>query len=91
MVKDNFIQLTPDEVSQSGAIWNQKANSMVDWEVVIGFVVGKATATLGADGLTFWYTKRPGKIGNISVVALLTGTRFGVWQPGQLERCRHIL
>lgn len=41
-----------------------QAVAMTSWEVVLGFVIGKYTADLGADGLAFWYTKNRGSIGS---------------------------
>eukprot|EP01127_Copromyxa_protea_P006189 TRINITY_DN15_c0_g2_i2.p1 TRINITY_DN15_c0_g2~~TRINITY_DN15_c0_g2_i2.p1 ORF type:complete len:388 (+),score=59.75 TRINITY_DN15_c0_g2_i2:23-1186(+) len=65
VVKDNFIQLTPNEGGVQGSLWNAKLNTLQDWEVVMGFVIGKPTNLVGADGMALWYTKTQGASGPV--------------------------
>ncbi|XP_017036367.1 vesicular integral-membrane protein VIP36 [Drosophila kikkawai] len=58
MVTGNYIRLTPDLQSKSGALWNFSPVMGRNWEVHVGFKVhGKGTELFG-DGFAIWYTKQ---------------------------------
>lgn len=55
-VTSNYIRLTPDLQSKSGAIWNQVPCNSKNWEVHVSFKVhGKGN--LFGDGFAVWYAK----------------------------------
>lgn len=57
IVTNNYVRLTADLQSRTGAIWNTVPVWMNNWEVQISLKVhGKGTELFG-DGLAFWYTK----------------------------------
>ncbi|XP_004536069.1 vesicular integral-membrane protein VIP36 [Ceratitis capitata] len=65
MVTSNYIRLTPDLQSKSGALWNFSPVMTRNWEIHVTFKVhGKGTELYG-DGLAIWYTKermQPGPV-----------------------------
>uniref|UniRef100_A0A1A9ZLB7 L-type lectin-like domain-containing protein n=1 Tax=Glossina pallidipes TaxID=7398 RepID=A0A1A9ZLB7_GLOPL len=65
VVTSNYIRLTPDQQSKSGAIWNFPPCMTVNWEIHVTFKVhGKGTELFG-DGFAIWYTKermQPGTV-----------------------------
>ncbi|XP_055384540.1 vesicular integral-membrane protein VIP36 [Condylostylus longicornis] len=57
MVTTNYIRLTPDLQSKSGAIWNTSPCMSRNWEIQVTFKVhGKGTELYG-DGMAIWYAK----------------------------------
>jgi len=57
MITSNYIRLTPDLQSKSGAIWNYSPCMTKNWEVHVTFKVhGKGTELFG-DGFAIWYAK----------------------------------
>ncbi|XP_005188615.1 vesicular integral-membrane protein VIP36 [Musca domestica] len=65
VVTSNYIRLTPDLQSKSGALWNYSPCLTKNWEVHVTFKVhGKGTELFG-DGFAIWYTKermQPGPV-----------------------------
>ncbi|XP_037946320.1 vesicular integral-membrane protein VIP36 [Teleopsis dalmanni] len=65
MITNNYIRLTPDLQSKSGALWNYSPVLSRNWEVQVTFRVhGKGTELFG-DGLAIWYAKermQPGPV-----------------------------
>eukprot|EP01126_Amoeba_proteus_P022225 TRINITY_DN2251_c0_g3_i7.p1 TRINITY_DN2251_c0_g3~~TRINITY_DN2251_c0_g3_i7.p1 ORF type:complete len:415 (-),score=71.40 TRINITY_DN2251_c0_g3_i7:210-1454(-) len=64
MVTDRFVQLTPNDKSKAGGIWNQKPHKVRDWEVHLKVVIGGGNV-MGADGMAFWYISKPGSEGPV--------------------------
>jgi mannose-binding lectin 1 len=58
VVTDHYIRLTPDKQSRHGWVWNEEPNDLASWHVSFGFRV-HAKASLGADGMAFWYVEQP--------------------------------
>ena len=65
MVSSTNIQLTPDQQSRSGAVWNKYPVKSRDWEVAITFRVSGSTGDLFGDGIAFWYAKEPNILGPV--------------------------
>lgn len=57
MVTSNYIRLTPDIQSRSGAIWNTQPVMSQNWEANINFKVSGKGKELYGDGLAIWYAK----------------------------------
>ena len=57
MVTNNYVRLTPDLQSKSGAIWNDVPCKSVNWEVHFHFKVHGKGKELYGDGMVFWYVK----------------------------------
>ncbi|XP_036673271.2 vesicular integral-membrane protein VIP36 [Drosophila suzukii] len=57
MVTSNYIRLTPDLQSKSGALWNYSPVMTRNWEVHVGFKVHGKGSELFGDGFAIWYTK----------------------------------
>eukprot|EP01099_Mayorella_cantabrigiensis_P006219 TRINITY_DN5142_c0_g1_i2.p1 TRINITY_DN5142_c0_g1~~TRINITY_DN5142_c0_g1_i2.p1 ORF type:complete len:403 (-),score=89.70 TRINITY_DN5142_c0_g1_i2:224-1432(-) len=54
--RENYVRLTPDRQSRTGALWNAAPVRLQSWEATIGFRIHGQGRT-GADGLAFWYIK----------------------------------
>ncbi|XP_036323861.1 vesicular integral-membrane protein VIP36 isoform X1 [Rhagoletis pomonella] len=57
MVTSNYIRLTPDLQSKSGALWNYSPVMTRNWEVHVTFKVHGKGNELYGDGFAIWYTK----------------------------------
>jgi mannose-binding lectin 2 len=57
MFTQNYVRLTPDEQSMSGAIWNQIPCWNRNWELIVDFKVAGRGKDLFGDGLAIWYAK----------------------------------
>ncbi|XP_053946427.1 vesicular integral-membrane protein VIP36 [Anastrepha ludens] len=57
MVTSNYIRLTPDLQSKSGALWNYSPVMTRNWEVHVTFKVHGRGNELFGDGFAIWYTK----------------------------------
>lgn len=65
MITNNYIRLTPDLQSRSGAIWNVSPCMSKNWEIHLTFKVhGKGTELYG-DGFVIWYAKERGIVGPV--------------------------
>jgi hypothetical protein len=58
VLTDRYVRLTPAKQSRVGYIHNKQPAFMESWEAAVGFRMGSA-ASLGGDGIGFWYTKMP--------------------------------
>uniref|UniRef100_T1H0B7 L-type lectin-like domain-containing protein n=1 Tax=Megaselia scalaris TaxID=36166 RepID=T1H0B7_MEGSC len=57
MITNNYVRLTPDLQSKSGAIWNTSPIMTKNWELQVTFKVhGKGTELFG-DGFALWYAQ----------------------------------
>ncbi|XP_050304580.1 vesicular integral-membrane protein VIP36 [Anthonomus grandis grandis] len=57
IVTPNYIRLTADLPSKSGAIWNTMPVFNANWELQIQFKVHGTDKELYGDGMAIWYTK----------------------------------
>lgn len=57
MVTANYIRLTPDLQSKSGALWNSMPLYVRNWELQIQFKVHGKGKELFGDGFAIWYAK----------------------------------
>ncbi|XP_025834510.1 VIP36-like protein [Agrilus planipennis] len=57
MVTNNYIRLTPDLQSKSGAIWNSVPVSVRNWDLQVQFKVHGKGKDLFGDGFAVWYSK----------------------------------
>lgn len=57
IVTNNYVRLTADVRSASGAIWNTAPCQLRDWELHVHFKVHGNGRDLFGDGLAIWYTK----------------------------------
>lgn len=57
IVTNNYIRLTADEQSQSGAIWNNVPCKVRNWELQVQFKIYGKGKDLFGDGLAIWYAK----------------------------------
>ncbi|XP_039947979.1 vesicular integral-membrane protein VIP36 [Bactrocera neohumeralis] len=65
MVTSNYIRLTPDLQSKSGALWNYSPVMTRNWELHVTFKVHGKGNELYGDGFSIWYTKermQPGPV-----------------------------
>lgn len=67
LVTSNYIRLTPDIQSRSGAIWNSVPCMTQNWEININFKVSGKGKELFGDGFAIWYARD----------RLVTGPVFG--------------
>ncbi|GLV44360.1 uncharacterized protein CBL_10164 [Carabus blaptoides fortunei] len=67
MVTNNYVRLTPDLQSLTGALWNSAPCHVKNWEMQIQFKVHGKGKDLFGDGLAIWYAKD----------RMLTGDVFG--------------
>ncbi|XP_054721567.1 vesicular integral-membrane protein VIP36-like [Uloborus diversus] len=67
IITNNYIRLTPDIQSKSGAIWNNVPCKVRNWELQVHFKVYGKGKDLFGDGLAIWYAKQ----------ALTAGEVFG--------------
>ncbi|XP_015910376.1 vesicular integral-membrane protein VIP36 [Parasteatoda tepidariorum] len=58
MITNNYIRLTPDLQSKSGAVWNNIPCTVRNWELQIHFKVHGKGKDLYGDGMAIWYTKQ---------------------------------
>jgi lectin, mannose-binding 2 len=65
MVTTQFVRLTPDAQSKSGAIWNQVPLFNRNWEIHLNFKVHGKGKELFGDGMAFWYVKERLKDGPV--------------------------
>ncbi|XP_068156257.1 vesicular integral-membrane protein VIP36 isoform X1 [Drosophila tropicalis] len=65
MVTSNYIRLTPDLQSKSGALWNYAPVMSRNWEVHVSFKVHGKGAELFGDGFALWYTKDRMQTGSV--------------------------
>uniref|UniRef100_U5ER85 Putative vesicular mannose-binding lectin n=1 Tax=Corethrella appendiculata TaxID=1370023 RepID=U5ER85_9DIPT len=57
MITNDYIRLTPDLQSKSGAIWNQSPCHSINWEMHVNFKVHGKGKELFGDGFAIWYTR----------------------------------
>ncbi|XP_063629761.1 vesicular integral-membrane protein VIP36 [Cydia splendana] len=57
IVTTNYVRLTPDLQSKSGAIWNTQPCYTRNWELQVQFKVHGRGKDLFGDGLALWYVK----------------------------------
>ncbi|KAK0159057.1 hypothetical protein PV328_009986 [Microctonus aethiopoides] len=57
MVTKDYIRLTPDEQSRSGALWNSVPCNVRNWELQVHFKVHGKGRDLFGDGFAIWYAK----------------------------------
>lgn len=57
MVTPNYIRLTPDLQSKTGAIWNIVPVTVRNWDLQVQFKVHGKGKNLFGDGLAIWYAK----------------------------------
>jgi len=67
MVTPNYVRLTPDVQSKSGALWNLSPVMTQNWELNVNFKVSGKGKDLFGDGFVIWYAKE----------RLITGPVFG--------------
>eukprot|EP00008_Paramoeba_atlantica_P014363 CAMPEP_0201491984 /NCGR_PEP_ID=MMETSP0151_2-20130828/32002_1 /ASSEMBLY_ACC=CAM_ASM_000257 /TAXON_ID=200890 /ORGANISM="Paramoeba atlantica, Strain 621/1 / CCAP 1560/9" /LENGTH=461 /DNA_ID=CAMNT_0047878623 /DNA_START=57 /DNA_END=1442 /DNA_ORIENTATION=- len=60
---EDFVRLTPDRQSKSGAIWNSQRLIWKNWEIMIKFNVN-GVGSVGADGFAFWLAREVNILGN---------------------------
>uniref|UniRef100_A0A7S4P825 L-type lectin-like domain-containing protein n=1 Tax=Paramoeba aestuarina TaxID=180227 RepID=A0A7S4P825_9EUKA len=59
---EDFVRLTPDRQSKTGAVWNSQPMLWENWEVLIQFNVN-GVSKVGADGLAWWLVKEVNVMG----------------------------
>nr|ADU25045.1 vesicular mannose-binding lectin-like protein [Antheraea pernyi] len=57
IVTSNYVRLTPDLQSKSGAIWNTSPCHTRNWELQVQFKVHGRSKDLFGDGFVIWYVK----------------------------------
>ncbi|CAH2059302.1 unnamed protein product, partial [Iphiclides podalirius] len=57
IVTSNYVRLTPDLQSKSGAIWNTAPCNTRNWELQVQFKVHGRGKDLFGDGLALWYVR----------------------------------
>ncbi|XP_071050402.1 vesicular integral-membrane protein VIP36 [Onthophagus taurus] len=57
MVTNNYIRITPDLQSKSGALWNTIPVQIKNWELQVHFKVHGKGKDLYGDGFAIWYAK----------------------------------
>lgn len=57
VVSSNYIRLTPDLQSKSGALWNLVPCNVRNWELQVQFKVSGHGKDLFGDGLAIWYAR----------------------------------
>ncbi|VDM54250.1 unnamed protein product [Angiostrongylus costaricensis] len=62
---NEHIQLTADQQSQNGAIWNIQPVWSRDWELQVSIRISGSTGDLYGDGLAIWYVSEPNKMGPV--------------------------
>jgi len=65
MVTTNYIRLTPDLQSKSGAIWNTSPCMSRNWELHVTFKIHGKGNELYGDGMAIWYAKDRMELGNV--------------------------
>ncbi|KAG8173867.1 hypothetical protein JTE90_023643, partial [Oedothorax gibbosus] len=65
MITNNYIRLTPDLQSKSGALWNNVPCHVKNWELQVHFKVYGKGKDLFGDGMAIWYTKQPLTSGSV--------------------------
>ncbi|XP_076367591.1 vesicular integral-membrane protein VIP36 isoform X2 [Tachypleus tridentatus] len=65
MVTSNYIRLTADEQSRTGAIWNKVPCFVRNWELQVHFKVHGQGKDLFGDGLAIWYAKESLQMGDV--------------------------
>uniref|UniRef100_A0A7S4PI86 L-type lectin-like domain-containing protein n=1 Tax=Paramoeba aestuarina TaxID=180227 RepID=A0A7S4PI86_9EUKA len=59
---EDFVRLTPDRQSKTGAVWNTQQLLWDSWEIMIKLNVN-GVSQVGADGLAFWLAKEVNVLG----------------------------
>src|SRR5260370_39368423 len=60
---DTSIKLSRSIPNSKGAIWFSNPNPYSDWQVTMSFEMKGPEQ--GSDGMAFWYTRHPGKLGPV--------------------------
>ena len=63
-INSEFVRLVPDRQSKKGGFWCKEPINFADWEVEFAFRIHGVSA-IGADGLAFWYSRTPGRLGTL--------------------------
>lgn len=63
-INSEFVRLVPDRQSKKGGFWCKEPIQFTNWEVEFSFRIHGVSA-VGADGLAFWYTRSPGRLGTL--------------------------
>lgn len=63
-ISSDFVRLVPDRQSKKGGFWCKEPIQFDDWEVEFSFRIHGVSA-IGADGLAFWYSRSPGRLGTL--------------------------
>lgn len=63
-INSEFVRLVPDRQSKKGGFWCKEPIKFADWEVEFAFRIHGVSA-VGADGLAFWYSRTPGRLGTL--------------------------
>ncbi|XP_026479110.1 vesicular integral-membrane protein VIP36 isoform X1 [Ctenocephalides felis] len=58
MVTTNYVRITPDQQSKTGAIWNSVPCQTRNWELQIQFHVHGKGKDLFGDGMAIWYAEQ---------------------------------
>jgi len=53
---EDYVRLTPDRQSKTGAVWNTQKLAWNNWEVLVKFNIN-GVSTVGADGFGFWLVR----------------------------------
>eukprot|EP01121_Diplochlamys_sp_Union-15-3_P007754 TRINITY_DN1998_c0_g1_i6.p1 TRINITY_DN1998_c0_g1~~TRINITY_DN1998_c0_g1_i6.p1 ORF type:complete len:192 (+),score=18.47 TRINITY_DN1998_c0_g1_i6:88-663(+) len=63
-IYEDFVRLTPDRQSKRGLITNTKVTQFQNWEIIYKIKI-HGNGFIGADGLAFWYTSSPQRLGSL--------------------------